>query len=480
MKIVLAAPEAAPYSKTGGLGDMTASLAQALRGLNLGPVLAVPRYRNVSVDGFEPSLLAFDLGDRRVEGRVWTKRGPVEIRLIDVPAFFDRPGYYGEGGRDYPDNALRFAGFCLAVLETAKSFAGEPVVLHAHDWQAALIPIYLAARCAEEPVLRNVRTVLTVHNLAYQGLFDAGDYHALGLPYPSLPPFLEFYGRMNLLKAGILAADAVTTVSPSYAREVLTPEYGCGLEGVLREREADFSGILNGIDLGIWNPAGDPFLPAPYTAATPGGKAACKKALQERLGLRREERWPLAGIVSRLVEQKGIDWIEALIREKAAEPVQWAVLGSGDPELEEALKALPGLGPDRISVTTGYDEALAHRIQAGADFFLMPSRFEPCGTSQMHALRYGTIPVVRATGGLKDTVTDADREPEMGDGFAFDAPGADGLRDAFGRALRAYADPIRWKRLAARAMARDFSWERSALKYRRLYETILARPRRVP
>lgn len=482
MRICMLTAEAFPYAKTGGLADVLAGLPEALAALGVEVTVLLPGYRS--------ALRAAGAVERL--GRV---RAPVSSRLVpaDVvrvpgarvptlmlvaPRYFDREGLYGEGGIDYPDNAERFTFFCRAALEWLRGLGTPPDVLHCHDWQAALAPALLRAGAALYPELRRVRLVQTIHNLAYQGGFSAADWHLLNLDTRYFSSdWLEFWGDMNFLKAGLVFADAITTVSPRYAREIQTPEFGEGLDGVLRARAGRLRGILNGIDYRVWSPDSDPALPARYDADDLAGKAICKADLQASLGLRTDRDAALAAIVSRLAWQKGIDVaLDALPSALEESGMQLAVLGSGDHWLESRLHALAERFPDRVAVRTGMDEPLAHRLIAGADLFLMPSRYEPCGLSQMYSLRYGTAPVVHATGGLYDTVAEFDAATGDGTGFRFAPCAPEGMREALRRALRLRGDHAAWMRLQRNGMAENFSWERSARAYRHVYSTLLAAP----
>jgi starch synthase len=403
---------------------------------------------------------------------------PVPTLLVDAPRYFDRDGLYGEWGRDYPDNAERFTVFCRAALEWLRGLATPPDIVHCHDWQAALAPAMLRATAALYPELRRVRVLQTVHNLAYQGRFPASAWHLLNLDARYFTSdWLEFWGDINFLKAGLVFADVLTTVSPRYAREIQTPEFGEGLDGVLRTRAGRLRGITNGIDYRVWNPATDPALAARYDDNDLAGKATCKADLQGALRLRLDARVPLLGIVSRLAWQKGIDVaLDALPPLCERSDIQLVVLGSGEPALERRLQDLAARFPDRVAVRTGMDEALAHRIIAGVDLFLMPSRYEPCGLNQMYSQRYGTVPVVHATGGLDDTVLAFDAASGEGSGFTFAPCTPEALRDAVERALAVRRDVTTWRRLQRNGMQQDFSWERSARAYQMVYGTLLAAP----
>jgi starch synthase len=482
MRVCMLAAEAFPYAKTGGLADVLAALPEALRALGVDVTVMIPGYRT--------ALRAAGAVERlgHVRAPVASRLEPVDVLrvsgaavptlLVDAPRYFDRDALYGEGGVDYPDNAERFTVFCRAALEWLRSLAAPPDIVHCHDWQAGLAPAMLRATAALYPELRRVRLVQTVHNLAYQGRFPAAAWHLLNLDGRYFTSdWLEFWGDVSFLKAGLVFADALTTVSPRYAREIQTPELGEGLDGVLRTRAGRLRGITNGIDYRIWNPATDPALAARYDADDLAGKAVCKADLQSALGLRPDAAAPLLGIVSRLAWQKGIDVaLDALAPLWEHSDVQLVVLGSGEHDLERRLGELAARFPDRVAIRTGMDEALAHRIIAGADLFLMPSRYEPCGLDQMYSQRYGTVPVVHATGGLDDTVAPFDVATGGGTGFTFSPCTPEALRDALDRTLAVRRDRAAWAGLVRNGMREDFSWERSARAYQMVYGTLLAAP----
>jgi starch synthase len=415
-------------------------------------------------------------GAVRVRGEatsLWVKKAEATFYLVEHERLFgSRRGLYGEGGRDYGDNAERFAFLTRAALAIPGATRLRPRIVHLNDWQTGLGPYLLAHEHADDPALAGARTVFTIHNLAYQGVFPKEVIPHLGLPWSAFrPDALEFYDRLSFMKAALVGADALTTVSPTYAREILEPEGGAGLDPVLRHRRDRLTGILNGIDAGEWDPATDPHLPARYSARSLAGKARCKAALQRELGLAERPDVPLLTMVSRLAEQKGVDLVAAALPELLARDVQLAILGSGDPAYEQALAAAARERPGRMAVRIGFDEALAHRLEAGGDAFLMPSRFEPCGLNQMYSLRYGTVPVVRAVGGLDDTVEDYDGW-NRGTGFKFRDYAPAALLLAVRRALDAHRDKKAWRGLVTRGMAQDFSWDRSAERYEALYEAL--------
>jgi starch synthase len=502
MRCLLAASEVAGFAKTGGLADVVGSLPRALarRGHEVAVILPLYACVRNGKQPLQPTGLTFSVpfGDRLSSGSVWRSTLPdsdIPVFLIEQPHYFERDdpeqrcGLYdctdADGRRrDYPDNCERFLFFQQGILEAVRLLDFWPDVLHANDWQTALVPVYLRELYRRHPVrdLRpryaRIRTLLTLHNMAYQGVFWQLDMPLTGLPARLFDPeHLEFYGHLNFLKGGIIYADLLNTVSPTYAREIQTPYFGWGLHGVLARRSRRLFGIVNGVDYGIWNPATDRNLAATYDTGTVAeGKLKCKRALQRHYGLPEEPRTPLLGMVSRLVPQKGLDLLGQAAPALLEQGVQLVVLGQGDPPYERLLQELRERHPRQVGVTLAQDEALAHRIEAGLDIFLMPSLFEPCGLSQLYSLKYGTVPVVRATGGLSDTVADATPERlEAGTatGFAFipDAPAT--FLQAVERALRLYRfHPERWLELMRAGMRQDWSWERSAAEYEKLYSML--------
>jgi starch synthase len=483
MRVLFVSSEVAPFSKTGGLADVSGALPAALARRGLEVRVITPFYREVGHRAGE--LPVCGQAGVRLGGAMETVRlregklpGGPPVWFVDHPPSFDRPGLYGEGGQDYPDNLERFALFCRAVLAWVESASWVPEVVHCNDWQTALLPVYL--RTPPESAWRTVGSLLTVHNLAYQGVFPPEKYALLGLPEDLYSPqYFEFWGRVNLLKAGLVFADILSTVSETYAREIQTPELGCGLEGVLRQRAADLYGILNGADYSVWDPRNDSYLPARYGPHDLSGKAVCKAALQEEVGLHPAASVPLFGMVSRLVEQKGVDLVVACVDRFPAAGAQLVVLGTGDPKYEAELQEAGRRHPGWVAVRIGFDERLAHWIEAGSDAFLMPSRYEPSGLNQLYSLRYGTVPVVRRTGGLADSVVDATCETlARGEatGFVFDEYTPEAFWGAVQRALAAYRDRATWQKLVRAGMSADFSWERAAGRYVDLYR--LARRKR--
>ena len=481
LNVLMVASEVLPFAKTGGLADVAAALPSALAQLGHQVVVVMPRYRGVTVSGELLTTFVLDIGPEHLHVQVFRERigGGASVWLVDIPALYDRDGFYGVGSHDHPDNPRRFAALARAAFEAAILVGFTPDVVHAHDWQGGLAPVYLRTRYATHPVLGGVPSVFTIHNIAYSGLCDAGWLPALDLDWDLYTPqALEYWGQVSLLKAGINFSEKVTTVSRKYAEEILTAEFAYGLEGVLAARRADLVGILNGIDAEVWNPATDRFLPAPYTADALAGKRASKRAVLEAYGLPSDEDAlgrPLIGMVSRMVAQKGLDLISSVASELPHLGARFVVLGTGEPAFESMWRRLAAQFPDRIGVRIGFDEGLSHLIEAGSDLFLMPSRFEPCGLNQMYSLRYGTLPLVRATGGLDDTVENYDPYTGRGTGFKFWEASGQAMMETLRWALRVYDHPEVWQRLQRAAMGGDFSWVRSAAAYVDVYEAALAR-----
>ncbi len=470
--ILFATSEARPLIKTGGLADVSGALPAALRAIGEDCRLLLPGYRGVLAALDEPREIwyfrdFYGFGEMRLRLGGMPGSG-VPVYVLDAPEHFLREGgpYQDVNGRDYPDNARRFALLSRMAAWMAGPDSGldwRPEILHCNDWQTGLAPAYLAL-APEWGGRPRAATLMTIHNLAYQGVFPASLMPALGLPAHSFrPEGVEFYGMLSFLKAGLYYADWISTVSPNYAEEIQKQATGVGMHGLLHDRRERLTGILNGIDIHDWDPEADPHLPCRYSAQQPEGKADCKRLLQADLNLEPNLDAPLFGVIARLAHQKGLDWVLQVAPGILDRGGQIVLLGTGEPELEAAWRELARKHPGRVSVTIGYDEGLSHRIEAAADFFLMPSRFEPCGLNQMYSLRYGTVPIVHATGGLKDTV-----EPGK-TGFVFDTPSAHGLWLAIEAGLAVYADAKAWRRLMQAGMERDFSWETSARAYQSLY-----------
>jgi 1,4-alpha-glucan branching enzyme len=474
LQIVMVCPELVPFAKTGGLADMVSSLALALRNLGHQVRVIMPAYRDVLEQG-----IAQDTGIRfnvSIAGRsevgvllTATLGTDIPVYFIRSDRYFDRPFLYGTTEDDYPDNAERFVFFTRGVLEVLRQL-GPPHVLHAHDWQAALAIAFLKAQPELYPGLSSVRTVFTIHNLGYQGLFPSHQWGLVGLDQNLFTArHLEFYGQINFLKGAIVFADALTTVSPTYSREIQAAEYGFGLEGVLKARAASLVGILNGADYEIWNPQADRFIARNYGPGNLSGKGVCKADLQRTFGLTEDPETPLLGAVSRLVSQKGFDLLEEILDDLLERSVQLVVLGSGDRKYQDSFQTAAQRNPRRLGVRIAFEDALAHKIEAGADMFLMPSRYEPSGLNQLYSLKYGTIPIVRATGGLKDSVEEFDPSTGKGNGFQFDQYDGAGLLAAVDRALAVFHRKEQWRTLMRIAMTADYSWDRSAREYSNLY-----------
>jgi starch synthase len=474
LHVAFVTPEMAPYAKSGGLADISAGLPKALVRMGHRVTVVVPRYAGVPFPAGEEAGSA-DVpvdGEQRRAAFYRTATGSgVEVAFVEYPSFYDRPAMYG----DYQDNRLRFAFLSRAAIECFRARGERPDVFHAHDWQTGLVPVYLASAYRDDPVLGRMPSVFTIHNVAYQGQFPLDTIGLLGLP-PGLASSsgLEYYGSVSYLKGGTVFADVVNTVSPTSAREIQGSEHGFGFDGVARSRADDLVGILNGVDYDDWDPRTGCHIARAYSSGDLSGKAACKADLLRAYGLAEFPDLPLLGVTSRLVWQKGFDILSRAWWDFVHRPVRMVVLGSGDHDVQEGLRHLHEQDPDRFGVRFGYDEVMAHKVMAGADMFLMPSRHEPCGLTQMYALRHGTIPVVRSTGGLVDTVEPYDGEKAAGTGFRFDTADGTGLLWAVDKALAAYGQPDGWTALMRRAMAQDFSWERPARAYVELYRRAIA------
>ncbi len=464
----------APFSKSGGLGDVSQALPQALAARGHRLAVVTPRYGSIDPQRHRLARLDVQLEVRGERAGLWRAPGAVPVFLLEHQRWFgSRPGLYGERGADYPDNAQRFAFLSRAALEVPAAVGLSPDIVHLHDWQTALGAWLLRTEKAGDPRLGGARCVFTIHNLAYQGMFPKEMLVEVGLPWDVFTlEAMEFHDQLNFMKAGLVYADALTTVSPTYAREIMTVEGGHGLDSLLRLRRHDLLGILNGIDAVQWDPSRDPHLPAGYGPGDLAGKAVCKAALQREMGFPERTRVPLVAMIGRLAEQKGVDLVLEALPEILALDLQLAVLGSGRLDWEAALSRQARERPDRLAVRAGFDDGLAHRLEAGADLFLMPSRFEPCGLNQLYSLRYGTAPVVRAVGGLEDTVEDYDGA-RRGTGFKFREYQARAMMTALRRALDVWRDGRAWRGLVERGMAQDFSWDRSAAGYEALYRRLV-------
>ncbi len=486
-RVVMFAAEAAPFVKVGGLADVVGSLPKVLEGLGAQLTLVLPAYQVIRHEKFgikpDPSIDAFavPMGTKSVQVEVGVSTLPdsgVRVYFVGGGGYFSRDGVYDDPvtNEGYQDNAQRYSFFAKAGIELLRRMGDSVDVVHCHDSQTGLIPALLQTVYRGDSFYARIGTLFTIHNAAYQGLYpkeiltwagvDASYFH------PSSP--FEFWGKVNLLKAGIETADLVNTVSVTYAREIQSdPAYGCGLEGTLKSRARDLFGILNGIDYDVWNPETDPLIPAHDSNDDWSGKAICKANVLTAMKLPQPEgRKPLIGIVSRLAEQKGLELIAEAIDRIVELDLQIALLGTGQPEYHALFREISARHRKKFAIRLRFDNRLAHQIEAGADMFLMPSKYEPCGLNQLYSLRYGTVPIVRATGGLADTIADDDPSKDSGTGFVFREFSAEGMLTAIERALAAFADEKRWRRLAVRGMAQRWTWEDSALKYLQLYEKI--------
>jgi len=469
MKILFASAEAYPLAKVGGLGDVAGSLPNAIRSLGHDVRMVLPRYGMIRDAKDDGGAFAVRAGGSPIEARLKTAdiSGP-PVYLIDRPDLFDRPKVY-----EYDDDGKRFGFFGRSILDFLPVADFWPDVIHLNDWHSAIAAAFLRTLYNGDERYRRIKTVLTIHNLQHQGLFGRDLFEWLGLPPEAWnAEAVEFYGQLNFLKAGIVYADFVSTVSPTYAREIQTEEYGCRLDGLLRSRSAKLTGILNGIDYDVWNPAKDPIIARKYSKSTIEKKDANKAALQKEAGLPVKADAPVLGMVSRVTEQKGFDILIPALPDLLREGVQIVLLGAGEKKFEAPLAGLAASHPGFVAHLR-YDEAFAHRIYAGSDFFLMPSRFEPCGLGQMISLRYGTLPIARVTGGLADTVTDLTADPARGNGFTFDEYSPAGLLDATRRAIALFRGRRGWKGVRQRAMSLDLSWNSSAKQYVSLYRQIV-------
>jgi starch synthase len=475
MKILLVASEVAPFAKTGGLADVAGSLPLALRRLGHDVRIFMPWYQAVRKQGVVAEQLPVRIkvsvdGVLRSAGLRQGHLGDIPVYFLDYPKYFQRAGLYGTAAGDYPDNHLRFGFFCRALLEALPAIDFRPDVLHLNDWQTGLVPVLLRSERQADPFFASMATTFTIHNLGYQGLCSVGAMAQLGLD-PGLFTMegLEYYGKLSFLKGGIFFSDLITTVSPTYCQEIQTEEFGHGFEGILRKRRPDLHGILNGIDPGLWDPAADKALAAPYDADNPAGKAENKSALQKELGLTVDSRLPLMAMVGRLATQKGLDVLEEAWSSLVERPLQFVLLGSGEDRHVTFFRKVRNRHPERISINLTFDDGLARRIYAGSDLFLMPSHYEPCGLGQLIALRYGSLPLVRSTGGLADTVRDVGADPLHGNGFVFDDASAKSLLQALDRALDFYQTRHAWMEVVRRGMSQNLSWEESARRYLEIY-----------
>lgn len=487
LRILFISAEVSPFARTGGLGDVNGALPKVLAALGHEVRIVMPLYQTLRDGDFSLTEVVPDLqiplviGTRT--GRVWQTHlpdqddsaPPVPVYCIEQEDFFARPGLYGNSEGDYPDNIVRFTFFSRAALALAERLEWFPQVFHCHDWHTGLVPAFLRFLPGLDPRVANAASVFTIHNFAYQGIFPNWTFGLTGLP-PFLfqPQGLEFDGWLNCMKSGLSYADRITTVSPTYAEEIGTPALGFGLDSVIRVRQAGLVGILNGADYSVWNPETDPMIAARYSATDLSGKARCKRALLQEYGLSEDLGIPVIGMVTRLVDQKGVDLLAGALNTLLELNCRLVILGSGESRYEDFLTEQARAHPDRLGVRIGFDEALSHQIEAGSDCFLMPSRYEPCGLNQIYSLRYGTVPIVRATGGLRDTVVPFDAGTGQGTGFVFQDATPEALGEAVRAAVAAFANPASWQQRMRNGMAQDFSWTQSATQYIDLYQQAVA------
>jgi starch synthase len=477
MHIAFVASEGVPFSKTGGLADVVGALPRALAALGHQVSVYLPRYRQTKltepVTVVRSITIPFDDKYRFASVVTGGIQGGVRFYFVEYPPYFDRDALYGTPAGDYPDNAERYALFSRAVIEASK-ILGVPHVFHCHDWQSALVPILLRTVYAEDPALRETATVFTIHNMGYQGLFPPETLPLLMLPWDLFTMSkMEFFGQVNFLKGALTYSDYVTTVSRKYSQEIQTAEYGFGLEGVLHDRSSTVSGILNGVDYEEWSPQTDKFAAAKFSPQDLAGKAKCKQDLLATFGMpAADAKLPVIGIVSRFAAQKGFDLISQIADRLAREQMIMVALGAGDKPYEEMFLRLHKQFPNKIAVKVAYDNAMAHKIEAGADMFLMPSRYEPCGLNQIYSLKYGTVPIVRATGGLDDTIEPWDARTGKGTGFKFTEYIGESLLLTIKQALQGYSDQTSWQVLMRNGMNKDFSWNASAREYGKIYEKV--------
>ncbi len=487
LNVLFVSSEVDPFAKTGGLADVSSALPQALRSLDHEVRIMLPRY---GVINERKAHLHEMLRLKEIEVPVGGKKylagvkssfltsthAKVQVYFLDNQHFFGRHGLYvhPDTRKDYQDNDERFIFFCRGILEVLKRLGWAPDIIHCNDWMTGLLPAYLKTMYSDDPFYAGTKTVFTIHNMAYQGTFPATSFAKTLLPRDAFSPRgVEAFGKLNFLKAALVYADALTTVSEKYAAEISTSEeFGCGLQDLLRERKHDLTGILNGVDYSLWDPAVDELLPHRYDIRSIDLKVENKKALCARMGLPFQERTPVLGIISRLADQKGFDLIDEVFDDLLAMDLQIVVLGTGEKKYHDLFQKASHRKPDRIAAALMFNDELAHWIEAGADMFLMPSRYEPCGLNQIYSLRYGTIPVVRATGGLEDTIEDIDVAAGSGTGFKFKNYSGTDMLKAIRRAASAYADQTNWRKLMKNGMTKDFSWEGSARKYVQLYRSL--------
>ena len=477
MKILIVSPEVFPFAKTGGLADVAGSLPMSLKKLGHDVRVITPQYKVTDEKKFDLLPIAEHVGvpiSNRIEYcsiLEGTLEESVPVYFIKNDNYYHRDQLYGDSQGDYPDNAERFIYFSRSVLEACKALDYSPDIIHCNDWQTGLVPVYLRKLYHQEPIFANTATMYTVHNLGYQGLFWHYDMHLTGLGWDLFTPNgLEYYGKINLMKGGLLWSEIISTVSKKYSEEIQTKEYGHGLEGVLQFRSDDLYGIVNGVDYSVWNPETDPFIAKNYSMKNLSGKAACKKDLLKEFGLPVNMDRPVIGAISRLDDQKGFDLVAEIIDSMMKLNVYFVLLGTGQEKYHKLFRLIAEKHPKKVGVRLEYNNTLAHKIEAGADMFLMPSRYEPCGLNQIYSLKYGTVPIVRSTGGLNDTIKTFQPKAGKGTGIKFNQYKANNLLSAIKKAIKGYKDKKAWKELMIRGMQEDFSWDYSAKEYVKLYK----------
>ncbi|MGC8897472.1 MAG: glycogen synthase GlgA [Bacteroidota bacterium] len=488
LNVLFVSSEVDPFAKTGGLADVSGALPQALKELGIEVRIIMPRYGAIDEEKFRLHEvirlrdIPIPVGHRTEVGCIRSAFivGPktkVQVYFLSHDNFFgNRDSLYVDSStkKDYPDNDERFIFFDRSVLEMLKRLGWQPDIIHCNDWQTGLIPAYLKTIYKSDPFFKDVKTIFTIHNIAYQGSFPRSSFEKTGLPAETFTPDgVEFYGNLNFLKAGLVYSDILTTVSERYAEEIRTlDEYGAGMTGILQKRRNDLYGIVNGIDYSVWNPAVDSLIPYRYNLNTLDNKAENKKILLRKYNLQFDPTKPLIGSISRLADQKGFDLIAEVSEELMKRNLQYVILGTGEKKYHELFESLRKKYPTKIGVYLGFNNELAHLIEAGADMFLMPSRYEPCGLNQLYSLKYGTVPIVRSTGGLADTIEDVDLKTGKGTGFKFTEYNGSALLEAIDRALKAWQNQALWRKIMKEGMSRDFSWETSAKKYLSLYKKL--------
>ena len=476
MNVLIASPEIFPFVKTGGLADVTGALPKTLKEMGIDVRVILPKHKNIDESAFPMRYknlkISCPISQGFVDGEiVVSEYNGITVYLVEKDEYYYRDYLYSTPDGDYLDNAERFIFFSKSILEAIKVTGFVPDVLHCNDWETALAPVFLRTTHKDDPVLKKIATLFTIHNLGYQGIFWQYDLHLLNIGWEYFTPdYLEYFGKINFLKGGIVFSDIINTVSKKYSEEIQTEEFGCGLDGIIRTRKDDLFGIVNGIDYRDWDPDKDPYIPAPYTAENITGKGLCKKVLQETFGLSPDKNIPVIATISRLAEQKGFDLIAESLGEILSYGAQYIILGTGERKYHDVFEDLSKRFPNSFGIKIAYDNKLAHLIEAGADMFLMPSKYEPCGLNQLYSLKYGTVPIVRGVGGLEDTIVDYTKEPKKATGFKFYTYNASEMLNAIKRALDLYKRKDDWLVLVKRCMKEDFSWQRSAAEYLELYK----------